>query len=303
MNDLFLKLKFIPISNKKNRIFIIRFFYKIFKKRVEKALKVKNYWEFFILVFLYSWLFWVISILSGADLSYSLSLIFYYLGGIGPSLMGILLTYRNKEKEDIKDFWRRSIDPRLIEVKWYILIVLIVITPILIGIGFDILFGGNGATYEGFINFQNNFLVFLPYLLFLIIAVLAEEFGWRGYAQDALQKRFSIIISGLIVGFFWSLWHLPLFFIKGTYQNSLGIGSFSFWLFFVYIIPESVIYAWIFNLNNRSILSAILYHLIGNFLGEMFNPIGIAPFVRFLTILIIAVTLSLIYSRKAASEG
>jgi len=263
---------------------------------------VKNYWEFFILVFLYSWLFWLISILSGADLSYSFSLIFYNIGGIGPSLMGILLTYRNKEKEDVKDFWRRSIDPKLIKVKWYILILLIVIIPILIGIGFDILFGGIGATYEGFINFQNNFLAILPYLLFLIIAVLAEEFGWRGYAQDTLQRRFSIIISGLIVGFFWSLWHLPLFFIEGTYQNSLGIGSFSFWLFFISIIPESVIYAWIFNLNNRSVLSAILYHFIGNLLGEMFNPIGIAPFIRFLTILIIAIILSGIYSKKISPE-
>jgi len=270
---------------------------------MEKILIMKNYWEFFIFIFVYSWVLWLISILSGADLSSGISLIFYYLGGIGPSLMGILFTYRYKGKEDIKNFWRRSIDPRLIKVKWYALIIVFVLLPILIGIGFDILFGGGGATYEGFINLLDNPLGFLPYLLFLIIAVLAEEFGWRGYAQDTLQKNYSIIISGLILGFFWSMWHFPLFFIEGTYQSSLGIGSFSFWLFFISIIPESLIYAWIFNLNNRSILSAILYHLIGNFMGEMFNPIGIAPFVRFITVLIIAITLSLIYSNKDSIEA
>jgi len=260
---------------------------------------LKHPLTFFGLTFIYSWVLWLIAILIGANLNNSPVLIFYYLGGIGPSLIGILLTYKIEDKEYIKNFWHRSYDPRLIKPKWYFLIILFVILPLLIGIGIDLFIGGTGAELEGIDEFISKPLSFFPYLLFLIIAVLAEEFGWRGYAQEHLQRKYSMISSGLLIGIFWSIWHLPLFFIEGTYQNELGIGSFEFWLFFIFIIPESLIYAWIYNKNSRSILSAILYHLLGNLMGELFVPVGLAPFIRFIIVCIIAITLSLIYSKKS----
>jgi membrane protease YdiL (CAAX protease family) len=46
-----------------------------------------------------------------------------------------------------------------------------------------------------------------------LLRPLSEELGWRGYALDALQARWSALASSLVVGFFWSMWHVPLFFI------------------------------------------------------------------------------------------
>ncbi len=66
-----------------------------------------------------------------------------------------------------------------------------------------------------------------------LIGPLSEELGWRGYALDALQARWSAAASSLVVGLAWSLWHLPLFFIQDE-------TNFYYEFSFVYPIPESV---------------------------------------------------------------
>jgi membrane protease YdiL (CAAX protease family) len=62
-----------------------------------------------------------------------------------------------------------------------------------------------------------------------------------------LQAHWNALTSSLILGVIWGLWHLPLFFIKGTYQYSKGAWSAWFWQFFIEIIPLSVVFTWIYN--------------------------------------------------------
>lgn len=53
-----------------------------------------------------------------------------------------------------------------------------------------------------------------------------EEVGWRGYLQPKLEKVSSYLISIFTVGIIWAIWHLPLWFIKGTIQSSLPFGLY-----------------------------------------------------------------------------
>jgi membrane protease YdiL (CAAX protease family) len=41
---------------------------------------------------------------------------------------------------------------------------------------------------------------------------LAEEIGWRGYAQPRLLERCGPLATGAILGTAWTAWHIPLFF-------------------------------------------------------------------------------------------
>ena len=116
-----------------------------------------------------------------------------------------------------------------------------------------------------------------PPTAFLVVGLLAgavEEPGWRGYAQEALHRRMSVLGAGLVIGVFWAAWHLPLFLLPGTYQHGLGLGSEPFWLFNLAILVGSPFYAWLVNAAGRSALSAVLYHGLGNVAVELLSVAG-----------------------------
>jgi membrane protease YdiL (CAAX protease family) len=129
--------------------------------------------------------------------------------------------------------------------------------------------GERGAQLEA--RFLEQPLAVIPFAIFtLAFGPLPEEIAWRGYALDRLQTRWNALISSLILGTAWTVWHLPLFSIAGSYQNSL-VGSSSFWLFMLDKVPQSVVMTWIYNHNQRSTLSAVLLHFMVNFTGELFR--------------------------------
>lgn len=57
------------------------------------------------------------------------------------------------------------------------------------------------------------FLAVTPVVYLTTIFVggpIAEELGWRGFRQPRLQARIGSGYAVLVIGFAWSLWHLPL---------------------------------------------------------------------------------------------
>ena len=99
-------------------------------------------------------------------------------------------------------------------------------------------------------------LTVLPLIAFLLFfGPIPEELGWRGYALDRLQARWSAGVASLILGLVWASWHLPLFWIAGTYHQQLGVGSVRFWLYLASFLPQSVLITWVYNHTERSILS------------------------------------------------
>ena len=226
---------------------------------------------FYLLTFLYSWSFWGIAIILGQEWNEFPTLIFYALGGIGPSLMGILLVYLNKEKEGQQEFWNRIYNPKRISGVWYLIILFFWFIPLLISIGLDLILGGAGAAPGYLAEYFIKPLLLAPSITFLIVGVLAEELGWRGYSLEQLQENLSALKSSFIIGIFWALWHIPLYFIKGTFQYNNNFGSLLFWLYTLHIIPEAFLYTCIYNNTNRSTLSALLFHFMGNFIGELFD--------------------------------
>lgn len=234
------------------------------------SLRYAHLWLFFALAYGVSWCFWISAALLGRHVSTFPGTLLFLLGGLGPLLAGVLLAYLTNDQEGWRDYWRRVVDFKRIGAGWYAVILLTV--PLLTAgaVALEILSGGSLPQPEAAARFLSQPLTILPSVVFaLILGPLPEELGWRGYALDRLQARLSALISSLVLGTLWAIWHLPLFFITGTYQNGLGFGSLPFWVFMVGPIPVSVLMTWIYNNTHRSTLSAILFHFMINVTGNL----------------------------------
>lgn len=219
--------------------------------------------EFFLLSFIFSWLVWIAIIL--LEPSEDLLLPFILLGAFGPSLIAILLMQVKGNKEEQRDFWDRTINYKRILWKWYLVILLVFPLILILGYGFYSLIGGELpllSDFFGGITSIGDF--FMLMVIMLLGGPLAEELGWRGYSMDLLQEKWGKVTASLILGIVWVVWHLPLFFIEGTSQHQKGFGI-AFWSWTLQILLISLIFTWVYNHTNRSILGAVLLHLMANF--------------------------------------
>jgi membrane protease YdiL (CAAX protease family) len=162
------------------------------------------------------------------------------------------------------------IDPRRIRLRCYLVIFLLPPFLAAVAAAVDLLSGGAGFSLEALWAYADRPLSLLPALLFLLFfGPVPEEVAWRGYALDRLRGGWGPAGSALIIGGVWMVWHLPLFFIPGTYQHGLGVGTYPFWLFNLALIPQSIVMVWLVEQNRRSILAAILLHFVVNATGEL----------------------------------
>jgi len=228
-------------------------------------------WLYMGLTFTWTWVLLGIPVLLGLQAQDFPVGILRALAGAGPMLATLFLVLtRLSPAEKIAYRQRlmafRSIGPRC----WLIVLGFVPALTFVAG-SLDRLEGGPGVQLEAAARFLEQPLSLVPFALFMLaFGPIPEELGWRGYALPGFQATWSPLVSSLILGVFWALWHLPLFFIPGTYQAGLGILTPAFWWFMLGMIPESVVMTWIFNQSRGSTLSAILFHFSINVTGEMF---------------------------------
>jgi membrane protease YdiL (CAAX protease family) len=229
----------------------------------------------------------------------------HYLGGLMPLVVAAGLTHLRHGRPFRRDFWWRIIDFRRVGLSWYAVIFLYV--PVKSGLAavIDILLGGNGIEPEALTRLVEQPLLIVPTLFFwLLFGPVPEEPGWRGYALDGLQVRRSALSASLIVGMVWSAWHLPLFFIEGTWQaEAVGLGTQRFWLYILAIVVESILYTWIYNSTNGSTLAAILFHFVGNAFGELFALSERAEAYSFILAVVVVVLVIMIWGPRTLADS
>ncbi|MBS3768564.1 MAG: CPBP family intramembrane metalloprotease, partial [Candidatus Cloacimonetes bacterium] len=182
-----------------------------------------------------------------------------YLGMLSPTIAAIFIVYYFCDQTQRKDYWKSVIDFRRIKWQWVVIIITFPILLRLLAAIFAPLFTTSGFDF----NLSSNMTI--PYALMLFFfGPLPEELGWRGVALPLLNKKWGFSAAVLFLGFMWSIWHLPLFFVEGTYQYQLGLGSGLFWNYMVAVLFTSVVYGFIYFGTNRSILAVILFHYFGN---------------------------------------
>lgn len=215
-----------------------------------------------------TWLFFIGAALVGGVYTPS-GVIIFSLSGLGLLLAGPVLVSFTCNRTERRDYWRRIIDVRRIGLPWYLAVILI--PPSLVVAGSLLSWAVTGEMAELTELVSPAEITLLGFLFSVVAAPFLEEIAWRGYALVELQKRYSALLSNLFLGLMWAIWHLPLFFIPGTYQHELGLLTIPFWQFMLAAVGGSVVIGWIFNNSGYSTLSAIIYHAMWNLSGMIFN--------------------------------
>jgi uncharacterized protein len=86
-----------------------------------------------------------------------------------------------------------------------------------------------------------------------------EEPGWRGYALPQLQTGRSALFASLILGVLIAGWHLPLMVVGQVHYSDI-----------VTIMGAVVVFNWVFNNANGSVLIIMLMHATNNAISGTF---------------------------------
>jgi len=229
---------------------------------------------FFALTIPISWLIWLPGVLQTFDLlpitlDDSIFVILNVVGGAMPTILGLLLYYRENGMEKVKQVLLRGVDPRRIGRVWWL--VLLFLIPIM----------NAGAMFLGILSggpvpeltlIQQWWMIPVLFIVgFIPISnAFREEFGWRGYAVERLQSRWSALVTSVIIGIMWGLWHLPLRYFPGGIELYSNI---PLWVFMINTTTISIMMTWFYNNNKGSILTAVVFHVMLNLTPSIF-PFG-----------------------------
>lgn len=210
---------------------------------------------FFVLAYVFSWWTWPL---------YAFGLSPSPIIAFGPFLAAILVLALTTGKGGVVTLLRRMVRWRVRPV-WYAVALLL---PVAISGGaalLNVVLGASAPSPAELGAWSGLVPTFFLLLLVPGIGGAWEEPGWRGYALPKLQGGHSALLASLILGVVWAFWHLPLMVIGQIHLSDP-----------VYIVAWTVVFTWVFNNTNGSVLIAMLMHnmhnvISGGYFSAMFS--------------------------------
>lgn len=164
-----------------------------------------------------------------------------------------------------RSFWHTVANlfaPRIKSLPLLASILIPVVATIIVWLGYSLASGQSPLALLADLSLGGLAVIFFDGL---IRGPLGEELGWRGYLQNELATRYSLLKTSLIVGVIWAVWHLPLWFISG-YQ---GLDLLLYIVFFaIGLIAFSVIIGFVYD-RGKNLIYPILLHQMLNFSGRL----------------------------------
>lgn len=147
--------------------------------------------------------------------------------------------------------------------------------------------------------FINGFELEMPlYSLVLMIPVMIfggglEEEGWRHILQPELEKKFSYVVTTLMVSVVWWFWHLPMFYIEGASKHQEN-----HWLFGINVLGLSFALAAIRRCTKSVWLCMLFHSLINSILATFYFKDHLIGNVISMALLIVASCLCVVYYQR-----
>ena len=209
--------------------------------------------EFLIITFVIMLVFWggcaLISQIFDLTVNNIFLRIMHMIGGFSPTIASYVSLKRNNVVTGFKEWLKKAFD-----IKHNILVYVLVIVY--------------AAIYYVIGCAINGFEVGAPiFMLIILIPMMLfgggnEEVGWRMILQPELEKKFKFHLATIFTAVIWWLWHLPIFFIKGTANYTMN-----YFMFGIMCLMLSYALATIRKVS-KGVFPCILTHCLINGLSE-----------------------------------
>lgn len=199
---------------------------------------------------------WPIDLSNSGVLPFRFPFAVYILLGYGFVLGAVIMTGLTLGGNGVISLLKRFLKWR-VGWRWYAVALLLVPSINLMGVVLNSVIANKPIDWSTVLAYRifgpsaNLALLIVPYLLFDAVTN-GEEIGWRGYVLPRLQAKYSALVSSLILGLIWGLWHLPKFLAPGN--------SSSFVLLMVDTLAKAVFLTWLYNNTGGSLLLTTLAH-------------------------------------------
>ena len=212
---------------------------------------------FFVLAYVLSWWPWIL---------YALDLLPQPIVGFGPFLAAIVVLAITRGKTGVVGLLRRMVRWR-VGLRWYAVALLLPVAISLAAAVFNVLLGAQAPSPVELGGWMGLFSTFFLLLLVPGIGGAWEEPGWRGYALPRLQVGRSALFASLILWIGIVVWHVPLFMVGEIHWSDV-----------VFMLGFVIVFNWVFNNADGSVLIIMLMHAMnntisGSFIGPMFSGV------------------------------
>lgn len=229
--------------------------------------------RFYVTCFASTWAFWIAAAVIGREKN-DIAMTLMLFGLMAPAVTALVTVLTSGSRELKDDLKRKLVGFYRVKPLSILAAVIGFLIIIAVSILLSTLFGQSLEQFA----FTEDFSFSVggtSALLTILLAAVIEEVGWRGYGEDSVASYFSWFTESIIFGFVWAIWHLPLFWIEGTYHyglKELGIGYVL--NFLISVMPMGFLTTWVYVKNNRSMLACIIFHL---FINTMQEKIAMTP--------------------------
>jgi membrane protease YdiL (CAAX protease family) len=225
---------------------------------------IRDLFLFFSASIILSWIVWIPVYLhsSGVLTPVGDMNLLINIGAFSPTVMALFLVYGESKKRGLVEFIKRGVRFSFSARVW----ILFLVVPFCASVAAFI--GQTQCVMKTGFSLIDRPLYIIPVFILIVIAggPLGEEFGWRGYALDRLNKLMDPFFSSIMLGVLWSAWQLPLFFLQGTFQSGTSFGSY-----FIVTIMLSLIMTVVSLKSGGSVGAAVLFHALTNLSYAVFS--------------------------------
>jgi uncharacterized protein len=195
----------------------------------------------------------------------------------GPSVTGILLTALVRGRTGLRGIFSRLRRWQAGAI-WYAIALLtgpVLMMTTLLGLS-----SVSPAFLPGIFISDQKASILLVGLAVGLSAGVFEELGWTGFAIPMARRRHGLVATGLIVGIWWSAWHLfPNVWSSRAASGELPMSVFAaataLSIFTGYLTAFRVLMVWVYE-HTESVSVAMLMHASFTASLLILNPVGIS---------------------------